>query len=384
MLGVVLVRVAAVVKPFVVLPPLTGSYASLNTYIGLVGRSGDGKDVATDAAADALDLGPVATIGTGSGEGIGHMFARYVKPTKDDPGGLTIHTESVIFTAAEVDTLTALKRRQASTLWPELRKAWTGSALGFAYADREKRLNLPKHTYRLGLIVGVQPERAGPLLDDADAGTPQRFLWLPAHDPDAPDDPPAAPEPMSWRPTAWPMTGVGGKVVLPVCQIARQTVDDARLARLRRQGDALDGHLLLARLKVAALLDILDGRREVTGEGWELAGQVMNVSDTTRAGVVQVLDEAKRKANEARGQAEADRAVIVDETREDASAKRVSGVVWRKLTTDWTTRSDLRNSIAARDRGHFEAAIDRLHEAGLIEVDGSGRGIRYRRSERSS
>ena len=63
-------------------------------------------------------------------------------------------------TAAEVDTLAALHRRQASTLLPELRKAWMGDALGFAYVDKEKRLTLARHSYRLCLVVGIQPERA--------------------------------------------------------------------------------------------------------------------------------------------------------------------------------------------------------------------------------
>ena len=174
-LGVTLARVCTAVPPFVVLPALVGGHVSLNTYVGLVGPSGAGKDAATAAARDAIDLSrvsPVETAGVGSGEGIAHQFMTYKKPTNTDAGGLTQYREAVLLTAAEVDTLTALHRRQASTILPELRKAWTGSSLGFAYVDKEKRLTLPEHRYRLCLVVGIQPERAGGILQDTDGGTP--------------------------------------------------------------------------------------------------------------------------------------------------------------------------------------------------------------------
>jgi hypothetical protein len=38
--------------------------------------------------------------------------------------------------------------RQASTLFPELNKAWFGESLVFSYAAREKSVHLPRHDYR--------------------------------------------------------------------------------------------------------------------------------------------------------------------------------------------------------------------------------------------
>jgi hypothetical protein len=38
-----------------------------------------------------------------------------------------------------------LKSGQASTLFPELHKAWFGESLGFSYAAREKSVHLPRH-----------------------------------------------------------------------------------------------------------------------------------------------------------------------------------------------------------------------------------------------
>jgi Bifunctional DNA primase/polymerase, N-terminal len=386
-LGVTLARVCTAVPPFVVLPALVGGHVSLNTYVGLVGPSGAGKDAAAAAALDAIDLGPVdpvETAGVGSGEGIAHQFMTYKRPTKTDPGGLAQYRKAVLLTAAEVDTLAALHRRQASTILPEMRKAWTGSALGFAYVDKEKRLTLPEHHYRLCLLVGIQPERAAAILDDTDGGTPQRFLWMPATDPDAPDEPPAAPKPWTkWRLPLWP-TATPGRFVVPVCQTARDVIDQARLARLRGEGEALDGHALLCRLKVAAVLAILDGRHEVDEESWNLAGVIAAESEWTRQGVVATLQRIQRDANTARGKAEGQRAAIVGEVVEATATRRVAALVRRKLGREWIAHSDLRKKITSRDRGYFDAAVDRLVEAGQVDVDETDHGTVYRLPEEAS
>jgi hypothetical protein len=63
------------------------------------------------AARDCLQLEPVPTYGPGSGEGIAHLFAAYDSKS----GEVVPHTPSVILSAAGIDTLAALKVRQAST-----------------------------------------------------------------------------------------------------------------------------------------------------------------------------------------------------------------------------------------------------------------------------
>jgi hypothetical protein len=286
----------------------------------------------------------------------------------------------VLLTASEVDTLTALAERHGATLWPELRKAWMGQALGFAYADPAKRLPLPAHTYRLCLVVGVQPARGAAMLDDSDVGTPQRFLWLPATDPAAPDVAPVAPEPRWW----WLDSGPS-RVRVSVCAEAREAVDRARLERLRGQGDGDDGHALLARLKVGVALALLDGRVEVDAEDWQLAGQVLAVSDAIRAEVAEAVRAAHRQANQQRGEAEAARAVVVDQVKEDHNAQRVARAILRKLQEagDWLARAKLRKAMNSRDRTYFDDALARLVDAGTVSVDlipepGAQEGTRYR------
>lgn len=376
-LGVVLTRVIAVTPRFVMLPPMVGGRASLNLFAALVGPSGAGKGIAEQVAVDAIDVGPVNVAGVGSGEGIAHLFLRRVKQDIEQ------HSESVLLSVPEIDTLAALADRRGATLLPELRKAWRGEALGFTYADPVKRLPLQAHAYRLCLIAGVQPARAGSLLDDQDGGTPQRFIWLPATDPLAPDVAPPEPEPMKWRLPVWHGEYGTGQVQLPVCDTARRIIDTHRLAVLRGQAAALDGHALLARVKLAAALAILDRRAEVVDADWDLAGTLMQVSDATRAHIIDGLRRTDAERNRRRGEAEADRAIVVEERKEDAAAKRVARAIARRLNGVWTPHAELRRRVAHRDRAYVDDALERLLAAGQIEAEPTDQdhaeiGRRYR------
>jgi len=108
-----------------------------------------------------------------------------------------------------------------------------GEPLGFSYADPAKALPIAPHSYRMGLVLGVQPGRAGPLLKDADGGTPQRFVWLPATDPYAPDRPPPGGLQPSWSPPGPWKPGPSGFAEIEVPEEAAQAVIANRLATLR-------------------------------------------------------------------------------------------------------------------------------------------------------
>jgi len=369
-LGCALARIIVATPKFYVLPPFIGTDASLNLFVGLVGRPGAGKDAAEAVAAEAINVGSVVASGIGSGEGIAHLFM------KRDHGQILQHTESVLLKIAEIDTLAALTERRGATLLPELRKAWMGQELGFAYADKDKRLPVPQHEYRLCLIAGIQPNRAMTLLNDTDGGTPQRFLWLPATDPDAPDVAPETPAPLHWdmpKPeNIW--ANPNGHIEFLVCEQAQKLIDDARVARLRGDGEALDGHALLARLKVAAALGLMENRISVEDEDWELAGIVMQVSDRTRQRVQEEIKKTAVDKNRRQAEAEKHRAVVVAEGMEDAAVKRVGKAIFRKISSEWIQHADLRRKIAQRDRQYFDAAMEKLLDSGLIEVSEILRG----------
>lgn len=370
-LGVVLARAVASVEPNVMLPPTVGGTVSLNLFVALVGRSGAGKGASEGAGRDAVrfvDFNgcaiPLDELPLGSGEGV----ARTYRPAGTDDEEPNPRTRA-LFSVPEVDTLAALGARQGATLLPELRKLYMGEQLGFNNASKATRSVLAAHSYRASMLAGVQPAKAGPLLHDADGGTPQRFVFLRVDDPDAPDVAPAAPEPLVVK---LPRFG-SEHVHLEVPEVARVAMDRHRVATLRGEDvDPLDGHRMLARLKIAAALMILDGRTVVDAEDWMLAGVVARESDRTRAGIEQTLAERTRESNRVRAEAKADEAAIIDDRADSRDLERVRGAILRCLGRRGTvTRKDLRSTLKANLRDRLDVVLADLVETNEITLDGT-------------
>ena len=108
-LGAAMVHAIAHIPPHIVLPRLTGSYASLNLFVAPVGSSGSGKDAAEAAARDAIPytFDQIPVVPLGSGEGIAATY-RPPGTTPDDNNAVT----AAIFSAPEIDTLAAIAARQ--------------------------------------------------------------------------------------------------------------------------------------------------------------------------------------------------------------------------------------------------------------------------------
>jgi hypothetical protein len=385
-LACVLATVSTRVGPHVVLPATVGSVASLNTFWALVGASGSGKDAALAVAQELLwldDTVPTHEVGTGQG-----IDSAYTQPVKK--GSPVQFCDTALFTITEIDTLAAHAAMGGSSIMSTLRKVYTGAALGSRYADRERRRPVKAHRYRAAVIAGVQPARSGVLLSDADAGTPQRWLFMPTNDPGEHHRPASSDQFTSpyadriWQPYQYiapdgdlseddlPVT-VKRRIEMKICRAARDAIIANRDARLQApltapDGD-LTGHKLLTRLKVAALLALFDNARtEVNEQDWELAGTVTAVSDAAREVCTKALRRAVTKANIARANIEADRAEVI----EDRTVKRMAKVLQRALVTaggGWLTRTELRGKLNSRDRQYFEAAIARLVDAGMAEVE---------------
>jgi len=95
----------------------------------------------------------------------------------------------------------------------------------------------------------------------------------------------------------------------------------------------------------------------------------MAMSQATRAGVETRLAEKERTANRARGRAEGERAVVAEEVRDDAAIKRVARGMVRGLESHGEgTYSEIRKRVAGRDRKYLDAALERLEEAGSVEI----------------
>ena len=263
----------------------------------------------------------------------------------------------------------------------ELRKLYSGEALGFANAGKDTRNVVAAHSYRACVVVGVQPLRSHALLAAADGGLPQRFIWLPTADPDAPDQRP--PDPGQWEVTTpgWHcgnlrhLRPVGGEADLTVPACAVATIDAHRLAVLRgdHRVDPLDGHALLCRLKVAVAMMALDGRTTIDDADWQLAGHVMDVSAAARQRCRRALTEHHRSQNTARALATAERDEIIAERK----SQRAREAILRKLSGDHQlTGGELRRALKVDIRDYYHAVLAELLDTGQIAMSTGIRGNR--------
>lgn len=359
----------ACVPPYIALPPIVGGAGSLNMCVGVVGGSGAGKGTAAAATRDGLacsyPYGPVARVPLGSGEGMPRTY----RPAGTPPEAENPVT-AAIFTAEEIDTWAALATRTGSTISAEVRKMYSGEQLGFGNAGKDTRNIVKAHSYRGVVIVGVQPERSGPILDAADGGLPQRFWWVPASDPDAPDAAPESPGQFLVTSPKWHEEVSSGKLPdghLAIPDSAREVIIAARLAVLREESNAdpLAGHALQTRLKIAAGLMALDGRSAVDETDWTLAGHLMDVSDQTRLRCQRALAETSRRVNTARALATAER----DEIVSDRKLQRARTTVLRKIDArGQLTKNQLRMAMKADIRDYLDTAISDLLDAQEITV----------------
>ena len=191
------------------LPPLVGGPGSLNYFAAVIGRAGAGKSAGAATARDGL---PLADRGLevaddrplGSGEGLAELYmgAR----TEDDPATgkpTKVRAQVRWNTYLYIDEGEALldqTDRKGATISETLRRGWSGQTLGQSNASQDRTRIIPAGQYRLGMVIGFQPEKAGRLLADDVGGTPQRFVFASAIDTAIPDDPPPWPGPIEWHP----------------------------------------------------------------------------------------------------------------------------------------------------------------------------------------
>lgn len=394
----------------------SGSGASANLYVAVVGPSGAGKTSGVSVAREMLpvphwlkpdDYAEDWPLGTG--EGIAESFMGSKRVSVDDkstdvktglPKMHSVRTQvrhNALLHADEGEVLTRMLQRQGAIIGETLRRGWTGGTLGQANGRQETTRIIKDGRYSLGLVIGFQPETAQPLLADVAAGTPQRFLWCWALDPAVPDVLPAAPGPLTavWRAArADPADTVGGTgwiVGDPFSDVDQAPVsfDPAivaglvgdRAARVRGEESAqlptLDAHMPLMLVKVAALLAQLDGRRAVGAEDWRLAGMVWATSCAVRDHSIELgrAQRGKERAGEIRHHADREGAAEAArlQVRDGAFSAQVARVA-RRLADQVVQRKDvqraeLRRLVTSKDRGAFEDALSLAIENGWVARD---------------
>lgn len=369
-LGCCIARVIATIPPWITLPPFIGGKGSLNTFVAIVGHSGQGKGSSENIGELLVPLpAGVGELPAGSGEGLAHAFVHRAGPKEKDladENGIIRDRTACIFSIPEVDTLTAVGGRQGSTIMSKLRSAYSGEEVGFSYADPTKRLLVGKHRYRLALILGVQASRAGALLEDAGGGTPQRFVWLSANDSTTGSIPGRHHPPIEYTPNwgSYPRD-------IDVPDIAKKVIRESHIARVRGLGNALDGHALQTREKVMVALCALDGRTTPDEWDWMLAGRIMAESDKVRATITaELAAEATREAV-TRGEQMGIARAVGDEAAAAWKANRVAKNIVRALVRKGgeMTGGEVLRSVSSRDRALASDALDLLVSEGRIAVD---------------
>ena len=370
-------RALTIVRPCATTPPFVGGPGSLNMFFIVTGVSGSGKSAAEEVARELVDI-PVEQRSLGTGEGFLEAFIRPANRETGEPSG---YYESIMMIADESDTVSALKNRSGSTLEGILKEAWTAKRVGFGYRGRNNE-KLNAHSYRLTLVMGVQPTKAGWILEDNGGGFPQRFMWFPSRDHRAweayeaaeADElktgiPYTAPQiwPLilpSWRDWEFPQT-------IPVPDEARKLIRlAAAQAHLGGIENPLDGHALFCRLKFAYALTVLDGRSKMTLEDWELSGVAARLSERVRGWVVSRMGDVAQAEAEEQGRLRGVSAAASDAEKAFQEAERDQRLTDRiitKLGDAPLTPRELGQLFNGRDRSRaMGPVLNALAQAGQV------------------
>ena len=364
-LGAVLLRVAASTGPHVQLPGVIGGRASLNLMAVFVAVSGGGKGI-SDATARLAWPADIHEEGLGSGQGIAELFKEPKNPED--------RISRAIFMVPEIDHLAALDAGQGNNTRATIKAAIMGERLGSKGASAPTSRMVAPHTYRMCLSVAGQFGHCGVILDDATGGTPQRTLWFPSTDPTMPVDRPADPAPLNTNLPRWARTSDEAVEIQYGPEEIAETVVAAHLARQRGEGDALDGHWMLTRLKVAAVLAILRHGMVVSELDWGLSAVVMAKSDETRSKVIEHAKQAARAKMRERAISRA----FGEQFISDHKLERAKKAILRWLERDGQlARHDLRRKLKADLRDHFDPAVAELAAEGTIEETSVKNGVEY-------
>jgi hypothetical protein len=372
-LGVVLTRVVHKIPWYVQLPSV--KVKSLNLYVGLIGESGEGKGSAVRVAEECVDVGPVTDLELGTGQGMVSAFMDFIPEKK----GIDWVRRAAWFDTREIGVWKAHITNQTDPMLGWLVSMWSGEGVGAKYKSREKDIRLPQDSYRMSLVMGVQPPLAGPLLDNVDNGTPQRFLWFPAHGLSGEEK--ELPPPLIWPSPEWPVDE-GEIYSIPFPDSVKSEVSTwIKERRNRREmglyNDRYASHEKLVKSKVAAILMAYDGRVELSEEDWQLAEYVVQVSNARRTEVIRELQRVEDGKTKSAAKKSGVLSAYSDKARKDAekeidndrrkNAVRVAKVMLGKLENEMTL-GRFRNLPTSRDRQFVDDAIALMKDKNRIRI----------------
>ncbi|MBF6090897.1 hypothetical protein [Nocardia cyriacigeorgica] len=377
-LGVVLSRVSCLISPEYVLPPITGSYGSLNVNVLITGKPGSGKN-ACFSLAKRLVADDIKVCAPASGEAVASVFATR-KRTKE--GVQTeYHTESAWMTIGEVTQVQAQIQRSGSTLLPTLLSAAMGELIGRDLADRPNGLLIQDHRYRLGVAIGVQPESLELLEKTGGQGLPQRYLWFPGREHGQKRASHEMPPPVATLGVEDSTTDMPDNLDKPrradefkIISLPEAVVREVIEFDEDDDKDPLDTHSMLLRLRVAACLMWMDGRKgAISPEDWELSASVMDVSRSTRNRVMGESYAAKQENKIRRLVADSDAVAEAKDRNFKATVEKVRSLVSERLSVgeEVTIRWFQMKVRASRMKDHTDDAVQTLVDKGVLRRSGT-------------
>jgi hypothetical protein len=334
-LAATLARISAQIPPEITLPAIVGGRASLNLLIGIIATSGGGKSTSNDVARELAPIDRndvISDVPPGSGEGITELFFEMINEEQADGKMRKVKRQTkrgALIYLDEGQALAEMGNRKGATLLPTLRSAWSGAVIGQSNATVETHRVLKAHTYRLSIIIGFQLEYAAPLIADAAGGTPQRFIFASAIDPNLPDQPPEWPGPINIE--LPPITPTGHDIDFDPTIRTEIHTNAKAITKGEHTPDPLDSHADLVRMKAAALLAVLDNRWNVTGDDWHLAGHIMRTSNSVRTWIIEHNHVAERKKEEAFARRLATRELVATDLASDHAIIRGARAIGRAV-----------------------------------------------------
>lgn len=364
--------------------------APLNMFVALVGGPGSGKTATMSVSSELMGESRCYWRNAGTGEGLVAMYGRPTSKT-EQAQGMGDFIQTVTQAGLEVDelgSLAGLFERRGQTLADTLKTAWAGGRLGQANAMVETRRNIDPRRYRFSFITGVLLKHAHIILDDADGGLPQRFLWagmnMGADDWNHAANQDFDPKPFEWPKPAWCAPADEGMLprLVRLPAYIRSAVAEAQ--RESRLGiNELAGHRAQLRVRTAVLLGVMDGHIDPTEADWEASATLMAYSDSVldnlveRSRVVSLEGRRAKVVEETVFRAQANLKVtdVVETIQVEKAADRLLKVLEAKQEdpTLGVRPGVAKTAITRSLQPHFDEALDLLETRGLVRRVSEGK-----------
>lgn len=378
-----------------------GETLPTNYFTCVISPTGDGKSYAltiTDKLAPSDEWLSVHlyadNFSPSSGQGIVDKFLidRTKKvPDPDDPSKMMKITikerllDNMMVVFPEGSTFGKM-RGSSSILDEVLRSAFSGEKIGQHGATKGLSRQIEKNSYKMGVVLLIQPKLAGFVFDDMAGGLPGRFTWSISRELSCPEseraatlerakelaksDTPITPLDLSATHLAiatakeYHNGDQHGKII----QIEPEIIDRIVEYRdKRRFGDIqesdVDGQKLMLTLRIGCLIALLHGRNVITKEDMKMTNIIWKTSCNARNYTANWLDMKEKQGNDAVDTRDIRKAVKIPEVTERNEAMKIDDCI----TAGIKLLEVHKGEIKLRSTGGFNQALRGRGNADFIK-----------------